>query len=78
MASVVAFFMVNYTLAKLEASQSAVFANISTIISIIAGVVFLKENIYWFHFIGGFMIITGVWGTNYFGNKETKTETIII
>lgn len=70
LSSVIAFLLVNYTLSKIEASRSAVFANFTTVVSIIAGVVILGESFYWFHFIGCFMILFGVWGTNYFTRKE--------
>jgi len=64
LSSIVAFFLNNYTLSKIEASKSSVFANISTIVSILAGVLILKENFKYYHFIGSFLIIFGVWGTN--------------
>jgi drug/metabolite transporter (DMT)-like permease len=67
--SVVGFFMVNYMLSKIEASRSAVFANLITIVSIIAGVVLLGDPFYWYHGIGSLLIIVGVWGTNYFRKK---------
>lgn len=44
LSSIVAFFMVNYTISKIPVSQSSIFANLSTIVSIIAGVFILKEN----------------------------------
>ncbi|OPJ56822.1 DMT family transporter [Alkalithermobacter paradoxus] len=73
--SIIAFFLVNFTLSKLEASKSAVFANLSTVVSIIAGVVILKEKFYYYNLVGSIMILTGVWGTNYFGKKtENKLE----
>lgn len=71
--SIIAFFLVNFTLSKIEASKSAVFANLSTIVSIIAGVIFLKESFQLYHIIGSVLILTGVWGTNYF-NKKTVQE----
>ncbi|MEN1759565.1 DMT family transporter [Anoxynatronum sibiricum] len=64
--SVVGFFMMNYMLSKVEASRSAVFANLVTIVSIIAGVVILGDPFYWYHLVGGGLIIIGVWGTNHF------------
>ncbi|MCC5909973.1 MAG: DMT family transporter [Clostridiaceae bacterium] len=80
LSSVVAFFMVNFMLSKLEASKSAVFGNLITVISIIAGVVFRGEPFYWFHGVGGLMILVGVWGTNYFVKQkelyEIKFDTI--
>ena len=66
LSSIVAYFLANFTLSKMEASKSAVFANISTIVSILAGVIFLKENFHLYHTIGSTMILVGVWGTNYY------------
>jgi len=64
--SVVAFFMMNYTLSKITASQSAVFANFTTVVSILAGVFIRNEPFYKFQIVGAVLIIIGVWGTNYF------------
>lgn len=74
LSSVLAFFMVNYMLSKLEASKSSVFTNLTTIVSIIAGVVILNEPFYWYHIIGGLMIVLGVWGTNYYGKSKKINE----
>lgn len=72
LSSVVAFFMMNFTLSKLPASQAAIFANLTTVVSIFAGVVLRNEPFYGPQIIGAIMIILGVWGTNYFGIKEKK------
>jgi drug/metabolite transporter (DMT)-like permease len=69
LSSIVAYFLINFTLSKLEASKSAVVSNLATIVSIIAGVVILKESFYYYHLIGSILIIVGVWGTN---NYEIK------
>jgi drug/metabolite transporter (DMT)-like permease len=75
LSSVLAFFFVNYTLSKLPASQSAVFANFATVVSILAGVFIRHEPFYWFQIVGGILIIVGVWGTNYYGKiEEQETE----
>lgn len=76
LSSIVAFFMVNYTISKIPVSQSAVFANLCTIVSIFAGVVILKEAFHWYDFLGAVMILVGVWGTVYFGEKEKIEEDI--
>lgn len=68
-ASVLAFFAMNYTLAKLPAVNAAVFTNLATVISIIAGVLIVKEQLYWYQMVGGCFIIAGVWGTNFFVAK---------
>lgn len=79
LSSIVAYFLANYTLSKLEASRSAVFANISTIVSIVAGVVFLHESFHLYHIVGSIMILLGVWGTNYFKDslENIKVKDII-
>ncbi|MCK8816578.1 DMT family transporter [Natroniella sulfidigena] len=70
LSSVVAFFMLNFMLSKIEASRSAVFTNLTPIVAVIAGVVFRGESFYWFQAVGGLMILIGVWGTNYFAQGD--------
>jgi len=72
--SVGAFFLINYTLSQIPASQSAVFANLTTVISIAAGVLFRNEPFYWYHAMGAAMILLGVWGTNYIGYQARRKE----
>jgi drug/metabolite transporter (DMT)-like permease len=76
LSSICAFFMLNYMLSKLPASSSAVFSNLTTVISIIAGVFIRHEAFHWYQLAGGFMIILGVWGTNYYGIKAATEETV--
>ncbi|CDF57424.1 DMT family transporter [Thermobrachium celere] len=67
LSSVFAFLLVNYSLSKLPASQSSVFANLTTVVSVIAGITIRGESFETYKLIGAVMIIVGVWGTNYFG-----------
>ncbi|WP_373898763.1 DMT family transporter [Haloimpatiens sp. FM7315] len=60
----------NYALSKVEASKVGVFANISTIVSIVAGALILKEQIMYYHILGSILIIGGIIGNCYFGNKS--------
>lgn len=69
-ASIGGFFLVNFSLSRMNAHESAIFANVATIISIIAGTVFLNENLYSFHIIGSILILTGVYGTVRFSKKN--------
>lgn len=62
--------LTNYVLSKIEASKMSVFANLGTVISIVAGVVFLNEDIYYYHIIGSILIVGGVIGTNFLGVKS--------
>jgi drug/metabolite transporter (DMT)-like permease len=54
----------NYVLSKIEASKMSVFGNLATLISMIAGVIFLQEQLEYYHIIGAIMIIAGILGTN--------------
>lgn len=74
--SVVAFFMMNYTLSKINAAQAAVFANFTTVVSILAGVFIRNEAFYGFQIVGAVLIIIGVWGTNYFSPPVKKRKEI--
>ncbi len=78
LSSVIAFLMMNFTLSQIEAAQSAVFANLTTIVSILAGVFIRGESFYWFQIIGGILIVIGVWGTNYFGKLKYKIEELTV
>lgn len=62
----------NYILSKMEASQMSVFANLSTIVSLIAGAVFLGEKITVYHLIGSALIIAGVVGANRLSAKKPQ------
>ncbi len=64
--SVAAFFLYNYVLSKITATQGSVFANMVTVVAITAGVVFRGELVFWYHLAGTAAILAGVWGTNRF------------
>jgi drug/metabolite transporter (DMT)-like permease len=70
LSSVVAFFGMNYYISKLGPSRSAVFANLSTVVSVAAGICFRGEPFYWYHLVGGALILIGVWGTNRFARQS--------
>ena len=60
--STIAFLLVNYTLSKLPAHVSSIYANLSTVVAVITGHFVLHEELGVFGVIGGVMIITGVYG----------------
>jgi len=62
-ASLGGFFLVNTTLKHLPAHVSSIYTNISTVIAMLAGVIFLNESLTIYHYIGGLLIILGVYGT---------------
>ncbi|HDR7517677.1 DMT family transporter [Bacillus mobilis] len=69
LSSLLTALLLNYSLSYIEAAKISVFSNLSTLITIIAGVIFLHEQISYYHIIGTIMIIFGIIGTNFLGNK---------
>lgn len=57
--------LLTYAISRMEASKLSVFSNLSTLISMGAGVVFLGEQLKYYHVIGAVMIVAGVLGTNF-------------
>lgn len=63
LSSVFAFFLINYVLSHVPASKASVLANLTTIIAIVAGVVFLDESFSMIKIVGSVLILIGVYGT---------------
>ena len=72
LASLVTSMLSNTILSKIKASQMSVFANLSTVVTIGAGALILHERITVYDMIGSCLIILGVIGTNYFGDKKEE------
>lgn len=72
LSSVLAFFHVNFTLSRISATQSSLYANLVTVISIIAGVIFLNEDFSFIKKFGSVLIIIGVFGTSYFQKPRQR------
>jgi drug/metabolite transporter (DMT)-like permease len=62
--SVFAFVLLNLTVRRLGATRTASFANLTTVVSIAAGTIVLRESLSWYHFVGSGLILAGVWGAN--------------
>ncbi|MFC0272360.1 DMT family transporter [Metabacillus herbersteinensis] len=77
LSSLVTSYLSNFVLSKIEASKMSVFSNFATLITILAGVVFLQEEFHLYHLVGAIVIIIGVVGTNYFGEggRHKSRET---
>ena len=72
LSSLITSILTNYVLSYIEASKMSVFINLGTVISIIAGFVFLREKIFYYHIIGSILIVGGVLGTNCLDKKVVK------
>lgn len=73
---VIGFSLINYTLSKISATQSALYLNLSTVIAFIGGVLILDEALHYYKVIGSVLIVIGVWGTSYFGVKNNSKLNI--
>lgn len=62
LSSVVAFFLQNYSNTHLPVAKTSVFANISTVVSVLGGVIFLDEEFTLLSAVAVVMIIAGVTG----------------
>jgi drug/metabolite transporter (DMT)-like permease len=69
LSSVLAFFLINFALSRLKASEAAVFSSLTTVISVAAGVVLRGEAFGFAQLAGTIMIVAGVWGTNAFASR---------
>ncbi len=72
LSSLVSSLLTNYMLSKLEATRAGVFTNLGTVVTIVAGVLVLKEKIHYYHIIGTILIVGGVIGANYFKHTPSK------
>ncbi|AJY75185.1 DMT family transporter [Paenibacillus beijingensis] len=75
MSSLFTTLTANYILSKMEASKMSVFTNLSTVVSMAAGAMFLGEEMTVYHLIGSVLIIAGVVGTNRFGRTGTSSAS---
>lgn len=64
LSSVLTSFLTNNALTVILASQVSIFNNLSPIIAVFAGVIFLSETLHSYHIIGGVMVVLGVVGVN--------------
>lgn len=63
LSSIVAFMALNYANNDLPVAKSSAFANLTTMISLFAGVVFLGEPVSGLSVLASAMIILGIWGS---------------
>ncbi len=75
LAFLVSSLSINYILSKIEAAKMSVFSNLGTVITIVAGVVFLKEKIFYYHIIGSIFIVGGVIGTNFLDKVKLSSKS---
>ena len=68
-ASLFTTILASLILKRISSSQLVIFFNLSTLVAIVAGWLFMNESIHYYHLLGAVVIILGVIGTNYFKSK---------
>ncbi len=69
-ASVGAYMLANYSLAKLPVARSTIFGNLSTVVSVAAGVVLMGDEFTWVSAAAFALIMAGIWAVNKFRDPE--------
>ncbi|MTT31874.1 EamA family transporter [Terrilactibacillus sp. BCM23-1] len=72
LASFVTFILTNFSLSILEASKVGIFMNLNTIVALFAGHFILKENLFYYHYIGTVLVLIGVIGVNLLSSNHKK------
>jgi len=67
--SVVAFFLLNYANTHLPITRTIVFVNVTTLVTVVGGVVFLHETLSPLTLCAAGMIVLGVWGVQRFAEN---------
>ena len=71
--SVIAFLLLNYANTYLSVAKTTVFSNITTVVSLVAGILFLNEKCGIQMIVASVMIIIGVWGVQVLNVKNNKS-----
>ena len=69
-ASVGAYMLVNYSLSKLTVTRSTVFSSFATIVSVLSGVILMKDPFTVISAVAFVLILGGVAGVNLFASKD--------
>ena len=68
-ASVGAYMLANYSLARLPVARQTIFTNMSTIVSVLSGVIIMGDEFTLLNLASFALILVGVWGVNRFAEK---------
>ena len=68
--SIMATGLNNYALSKVQASIISALSGLATVTTIITGVLFNNEVLYWYHIAGTILILIGIIGMSYASSKK--------
>ena len=67
-----AYMLVNYSLARIPVARSAIFNCMSTLVSVVSGVIVMKDPFTWVSAVAFLMMMAGMWGVNRFAEKTEE------
>lgn len=70
--SVICYFMSSYAITYMSVARETVFANLTTAVSVFAGVVFLHEPFSWLGLVCCILILAGIYGVQKTARKESE------
>ena len=73
LSSVGAYMLANYSIARLTVARASIFNCLATVVSVLSGVIIMKDPFTWVSFLSCILILSGVWGVNRFADPE-KSE----
>ena len=71
-ASCGAYMMANYSLSRLTVARSTIFGNFGTVVSVLSGVVIMKDPLTLTSGVAFVLILTGIWVVNRFQSVEER------
>ena len=72
--TIVATGMNNYALGKMQTSTMSAFGGVSTFVTVMSGVLFANEKLFYFHYIGFALILVRMFGVSYISIKKGRNE----
>ena len=75
LSSVGSYTLSSYATTYLPLSRTVVFSNLTTAVSVLAGIVFLHEPVTWLSAICFLLIIVGVWGAQRFAASQPAQQS---
>ena len=69
-ASVGAYMLANYSLAKLPVTRSTIFGSFSTVVSVLSGIIIMGDPFTPVSIVAFLLIMVGVWGVNQFSKNK--------
>lgn len=74
LSTILATLMNNFAISKIQASSVSALGALSTVVTIIIGVIFKGDEIGWYHIVGTTLILTGSIGINYITQKNAARK----